>query len=88
MIWFNVIFISMIVCTCFLWATALSGSKFYELTMSRKDIKSIKWFIHLAFLVIIFGYSYFFYKGYDDVQKMESQQKIEEVQAGSSETER
>ena len=66
----------------FLWLTALSGTRFYEVSMSRKDIKTIKWFIHLALVTLFIGLSFMVYKGNEYVQKMESEQKTEEVQTG------
>lgn len=72
----------------FLWMTALSGTKFYETEMSKKDINGIKLFIHLAFIALFCALSYIVYVGEYYVEEVESQPQTGQIQTGSPETER
>jgi hypothetical protein len=71
----------------FLWATAISGIKFYQLDIGRKDVKSIKVLIHIAMLAAIACFVFLCFEKDLNVKEVESGQKTEEIQEEPSATE-
>ena len=72
----------------FLWLTAISGTRFYEVSMSRRDIKTIKVLIHISSIILLLLVSYQIFVSKNYVEKMESKSQTIEVQAEPPKAER
>jgi hypothetical protein len=47
----------------FLWITAISGTRYYEISMQLRDIKFLKFLIHISILTTIAALAYLIMTG-------------------------
>jgi len=65
--WDIVCYSVIIICTFFMWLTALSGTRYYEINMQLRDIGLIKLLIHLSALLTISAIAYIISTGSTNV---------------------